>query len=67
MRKSFFIKILKLPAQEIEQFLIFVENRKKREFSELYQSKSMLGFSNLLENEVTLYLDRIKNRDTQNK
>ncbi|MCK0206116.1 hypothetical protein [Ornithobacterium rhinotracheale] len=67
MGESFFTKILKLPAEEIEQFLIFVENRKPKEFNEFYQSKSMLGFSNLLENEVTLYLDRIKNRDAQNK
>ncbi|MCK0199646.1 hypothetical protein [Ornithobacterium rhinotracheale] len=67
MGESFFTKILKLPAEEIERFLIFVENRKPKEFNEFYQSKSMLGFSNLLENDITLYLDRIKNRDAQNK
>lgn len=38
MGESFFIKILKLPAEEIEQFLIFVKGQKPRELSEFYQT-----------------------------
>ncbi|UVD86325.1 carboxypeptidase-like regulatory domain-containing protein [Ornithobacterium rhinotracheale] len=63
---DFFINYLKLPKDEIQQFVIFTQYRNQAAYEQAFKTKSYLAMSSLLKKELPLYLKRIEERDKQN-
>ncbi|MGV4605503.1 hypothetical protein [Ornithobacterium rhinotracheale] len=63
---DFFVTYLKLPKNEIQSFLIFVQYRNQATYEQAFKTKSYLAMSSLLKKELPLYLKRIEERDKQN-
>ncbi|QAR30067.1 hypothetical protein EQP59_01185 [Ornithobacterium rhinotracheale] len=63
---DFFVTYLKLPKNEIQSFLIFVQYRNQATYEQAFKTKSYLAMSSLLKKELPPYLKRIEERDKQN-
>uniref|UniRef100_UPI0039A6AA3B hypothetical protein n=1 Tax=Ornithobacterium rhinotracheale TaxID=28251 RepID=UPI0039A6AA3B len=62
---DFFVKYLKLPKDEIQQFIIFTQYRNQAAYEQAYRGKSYLSLSALFQKELPDYLKRIKQRDEE--
>lgn len=65
MGDDFFVVYLKLPKDEIPQFVIFTQYRNQAAYDQAFYTKSYLALSSLFQKELSNYLARIKERDRQ--